>query len=660
MPPQPRRRAAKKQIAKKQPAKKAAGKKAVKKAAKKASAAKAPRVLRFEADPRALHGVVDDLGGLIDAPVRTAGFGDLTPADGPDRVAGVPAAAPARPRGARRPRLRPRAAVRRRPHAGADLRDGPARGPVLVPARERARRAGDAGAATAATTAGAGAGRRTARGSSTPSRRTSGSRSASPGCWRRCRGCRCSLVPAGHPSTAADPLRADPPGSVRHRRQRAPQGRRARAHRGRARHRRRRRRDAPRHAASPPRSATCWRAPPPCASRATRSSPRHRSTSAGCARPSAASRPLVPRPVGPIGPRPRSASCRAHRARRDRHRGAAPADHLAEPAGRFRARDGAAGRAERPRPRRAVAQPARRACARQGRQAGHRRARQPAEDRARRLDARPRRAAARHRHVPGVADGVDREALVRQSADPRIATPQPVDVDRLYLSVARRLPGPARRVEHQALRRGGLLVAAGLGPRSADGARPVRARRQAVLLLLPRHQHALVKITERKIKESADPQAQLYQRQFFATATRCAPSTTGGCRSGRSRCGPRSRPNLDLTPNPPGPPIVRAASARTARTCSGRRSATSSSTSRSTASTGTGGTRYFPVPLLAVAAHLGTPADKTDIVNAYTSDPEAWFPASGPVHRLRGEHETRRDRDREHHAAVQRRAGQPR
>ena len=68
---------------KKAAGKKAAGKKAAgKKAAKKASAAKAPRVLRFEADPRALHGVVDDLGGLVDAPVRTAGFGDLAPAEG--------------------------------------------------------------------------------------------------------------------------------------------------------------------------------------------------------------------------------------------------------------------------------------------------------------------------------------------------------------------------------------------------------------------------------------------------------------------------------------------------------------------------------------------------------------------------------------------------
>jgi hypothetical protein len=79
MPPQPRRRAAKKQTAKKQPVKKSAVKKA---AAKKASAVRAPRVLRFEADPRSLHGVLDDLGGLVEAPARTAGFGDLAPAEG--------------------------------------------------------------------------------------------------------------------------------------------------------------------------------------------------------------------------------------------------------------------------------------------------------------------------------------------------------------------------------------------------------------------------------------------------------------------------------------------------------------------------------------------------------------------------------------------------
>ena len=127
--------------------------------------------------------------------------------------------------------------------------------------------------------------------------------------------------------------------------------------------------------------------------------------------------------VGPARSPPAAAPAPPRAApRRDRHRGAVPADPLAERARRVRARHDAAGRAGGRRARRAVAQPARRP-------AGRRTTRSPSTSAptrsgwcarsgrgTRRASSRPRTTRSPFRMS---LDGLDRVILVRQSADPR-------------------------------------------------------------------------------------------------------------------------------------------------------------------------------------------------------------------------------------------------
>jgi hypothetical protein len=115
-------------------------------------------------------------------------------------------------------------------------------------------------------------------------------------------------------------------------------------------------------------------------------------------------------------------------------------------------------------------------------------------------------------------DGLDRVILVRQSADPEIAVPLPVEAERLYLSAlgawldlhgawdikpyAQAQPDPLPSIiswDHEA-------------PMGRD---------QFVKVVYPGyffpfgHRCALVKVTERKIKDTANPKAYLYQRKFL-------------------------------------------------------------------------------------------------------------------------------------------------
>jgi hypothetical protein len=223
----------------------------------------------------------------------------------------------------------------------------------------------------------------------------------------------------------------------------------------------------------------------------------------------------------------------------------------------------------------------------------------------------------------------DREALVRQTADPRIATPQPVDADRLYLSSLGAyldLHGVWDTKPYDTAGFSSLLAWDHEAPMGRDQFVRVVKPYYFFSLGIPT---ALVIITERKIKEAADPQARLYQRQFFATANPTRSFQDRRMPFRQVTLKPSVTPNLDLTPNPPGPPIV-----------AGSIGAHGADLFWPTV----GGVKFrflldcldwdgrrkvFHVPMLAVAAQLGTPADKVDIVNAYTTDPEAPFPGEG-------------------------------
>ena len=633
MPPQPRRRAAKKQIAKKQPAKKAAGKKAAgkkaagKKAAKKASAAKAPRVLRFEADPRALHGVVDDLGGLIDAPVRTAGFGDLAPAEGQTASQAFRL-------------LRPLDMVVL-DVLGYDLELQSDGGPTLVPTTAAARlevrfsfqhvnehaepeQTAPPPVQPPPVQALAANSSRLVYSVALDERipfSTSGVLAAMS---------RLPLlvVPLATPRPAAIrfvPTRpgqfdtvvsALPKGVVLARTEEGlvitttptstPRGRRQ-----------------PAKVSDVLASATAVRiARNALVTEAPVDQRRVRPAVGGLA-------PLVPRPVGPIGPRPRPQLPRAPRA--DETAIEAPHRLIISPSAQEgfahatepQAAPSDSGRVELWHSRLGV-----RALDKDDKLVVDERANRQKIVRAvwtRDLDEPP----------PDIVTFLasltasDREALVRQSADPRIATPQPVDADRLYLSSV-----------------GALLDLHGVWntqPYDAQGFSSLLAwdheapfgRDQFVRVVKPYYffcvgiSTALVIITERKIKESADPQARLYQRQFFATAnpTRAFHDRRMPFRQITLR--PSVTPNLDLTPNPPGPPIVAGSIGTHGADLFWPTIGGVKYRFDLDCLDWDGRTRTFHVPMLAVAANLGTPADKTDIVNAYTGDPEASFPAMG-------------------------------
>ena len=112
-------------------------------------------------------------------------------------------------------------------------------------------------------------------------------------------------------------------------------------------------------------------------------------------------------------------------------------------------------------------------------------------------------------------DGLDRVILVRQSADPEIAVPLPVEAERLYLSAL-----GAWLDLHGVWDIEPYATAAKPSIISWDHEAPM-GRDQFVRVVYPGyffpfgHRCALVKVTERKIKETANPKAYLYQRKFL-------------------------------------------------------------------------------------------------------------------------------------------------
>ncbi len=109
----------------------------------------------------------------------------------------------------------------------------------------------------------------------------------------------------------------------------------------------------------------------------------------------------------------------------------------------------------------------------------------------------------------------DRVILVRQTADPAIAPPEPVDVKRLYLSSLGAYLDIHGRWEIQpyAKKKVGSIE-------SWDHEAPM-GRDQFVQVVYPGYlfpfgfRASLVKVTERKILEGANPKAYLYQRKFI-------------------------------------------------------------------------------------------------------------------------------------------------
>ena len=225
--------------------------------------------------------------------------------------------------------------------------------------------------------------------------------------------------------------------------------------------------------------------------------------------------------------------------------------------------------------------------------------------------------------------GENREVLVRQSADPRIAPPQPVDADRLYLSALGAWLELHGRWEIKP------YATAGLPSIEAWDHEATSGRDQYVRVVEPYylfpfgHRASLITITERKIKDQLGPQARLYQRKFITIAEPVRGFEDRTMPFLQVRIRPLVTPNLDFKlplgspPNVAGAvgaygddlfwPIVAGAKYRFVLDCldhDGRRV-------------------ILRAPLLAVAAHLGTATQKTDIVTAYTTDPERPIPAEG-------------------------------
>ncbi|MDP9388370.1 MAG: hypothetical protein M3Q48_10815 [Actinomycetota bacterium] len=122
-------------------------------------------------------------------------------------------------------------------------------------------------------------------------------------------------------------------------------------------------------------------------------------------------------------------------------------------------------------------------------------------------------------------DPRDRRILVRQSAEKRVAVPEPVEVERLYLSSLGAwldLHGQWDPAPYAKQRQPSILSWDHLAPMGRD---------QFVRVVYPGylfpfgHRCAMVKVTERKINERVEPKARLYQRKFLVIGE---PSRTYG------------------------------------------------------------------------------------------------------------------------------------
>jgi hypothetical protein len=223
----------------------------------------------------------------------------------------------------------------------------------------------------------------------------------------------------------------------------------------------------------------------------------------------------------------------------------------------------------------------------------------------------------------------DRIALVRQTADPSIVPPVPVPVDRLYLSSLGAwldLHGGWDTEPYDV----DALHALSAWDHEATSGRDNYVRVVVPYYLFPfGHKASLITITERKIKEVSNPQARLYQRKFITLREPVKSFSDRQMPFKQIRIRPLVTPNLDFQPPPPFPPVV---------------AGTVPGFGEELFWPHMGGAKYAFVldcldhdgrrvilraPLLAVAARLGTSAEKTAIVQAYDAAPERTIGGDG-------------------------------
>jgi hypothetical protein len=217
-------------------------------------------------------------------------------------------------------------------------------------------------------------------------------------------------------------------------------------------------------------------------------------------------------------------------------------------------------------------------------------------------------------------DEEDRVALVRQTADPRIAPPVPIPVDRLYLSSLGAwldLHGAWDTDPYVGMH--SLLS----WDHEATSGRDNYVRVMYPYYLFPfGHRATLVKITERKIKEVSDPQARLYQRLFITLREPVRTFDDRRMPFKEVRIRPLVTPNLDFELPLSSPPHV---------------AGSVSSFGNKLFWPHVGGAKYgfvldcldhdgrrvvLRTPLLAVAQELSKPAQKAAIIQAYETAPE--------------------------------------
>lgn len=222
----------------------------------------------------------------------------------------------------------------------------------------------------------------------------------------------------------------------------------------------------------------------------------------------------------------------------------------------------------------------------------------------------------------------DREAIVRQSADPLLAPPQPVTADKLYLSSlgawlelhGRWEPEPYVDTDH-------IITA---WDHESTVGRDHYVRVVEPYYLFPfGHKASLVTITERKIKSVSNPQAYLYQRKFITLREPVRTYSDRRMPFTQVRIRPLVTPNLDFGPTPPFPPNV-------AGQVGGH--------GDDLFWPMVGGARYpfvldcldhdgkrviLRTPLLAVAYTMNDAAEQADVESAYAGDPDRVIGADG-------------------------------
>ncbi len=153
--------------------------------------------------------------------------------------------------------------------------------------------------------------------------------------------------------------------------------------------------------------------------------------------------------------------------------------------------------------------------------------------------------------VPFLAslEGGHREAIVRQSADPTITTPEPVDADKLYLSsIGAWLDLHGRWDDEPYINAGADPVLLAWDHEATTG-RDNYVRVVEPYYLFPfGHLANLVTITERKIIDVHDPQARLYQRKFLTLREPVRTYDDRRMPFKQVRIRPLVTPNLDVSP----------------------------------------------------------------------------------------------------------------